>query len=87
MAQADTVLQDMGKEICASAERLTKRYDHADHLMRDAVSGAMAWVPGYLSRGITPSVEQLTLLSAQLLAIAAATEASSQASKMKIGFR
>lgn len=40
-----------------------------------------------LSRGITPSVEQLTLLSAQLLAIAAATEASSQASKRKIGFR
>lgn len=87
MAQADTVLEDMGKEICASAERLTKRYDHADYLMRDAVSGAMAWVPGYLSRGITPSAEQLTLLSAQLLAIAAATEASSQASKRKIGFR
>ena len=34
MVQADTILQDMGKEICASAERLTKRYDHAEHLMR-----------------------------------------------------
>lgn len=46
------------------------------------MSGSWMLAFGGQNRG-----EQLTLLSAQLLAIAAATEASSQASKRKIGFR
>lgn len=70
-----SVLGELTERVKVKAQEMMEEYDTAEHLMRDAIQGAYAWVPAFITSKRPPTSQQLIKLSAQLLAIAAATEA------------
>lgn len=71
-----SMLEDLAERVKVKAGEMMEEYDTADHLMRDAIQGASGWVPLYISSKRPPTTQQLIKLSAQLLAIATASEAA-----------